>query len=133
MRAGEGPWPEIPGAREDAEGPVELEEVVGLQEHVVEFEEGEGGLAIQPLLHTVEGQHPVDGEEGSERGPSGWRGHPGPNEQWPSSLRGWVSQPAAFFPDSFTSHRHPLFYGNSMGGKRETCPRPAAARKTPAP
>ena len=39
-----------------------LQEVVSLQQHVVEFEEGQRLLALKPELHRVEGQHPVDGE-----------------------------------------------------------------------
>jgi hypothetical protein len=41
---------------------VELQEVVGLQDHVVELEEGERRLARKPLLHTLEGKHAVDRE-----------------------------------------------------------------------
>ena len=45
-----------------AEAAVQLEEIVALQDHVVEFEEGQRLLALQPQLHAVEGQHAVDGE-----------------------------------------------------------------------
>ena len=41
---------------------VQLEEVHGLHQHVVEFEEGEGLLPVQAELDGIEGQHPVDGE-----------------------------------------------------------------------
>ena len=40
----------------------QLEEVIALQDHVVEFEEGERLLAVEPQLHRVEAQHAVDGE-----------------------------------------------------------------------
>jgi hypothetical protein len=41
---------------------VELDEVVGLQDHVVEFEERQLLLAVEPHLHRVEAQHAVDRE-----------------------------------------------------------------------
>ncbi len=41
---------------------VQLHEIVGLQDHVVEFEERQRLLALQPQLDRVEGQHPVDRE-----------------------------------------------------------------------
>ena len=40
----------------------EFDEVVGLQDHVVEFEEGQRLLAIEPELDRIEGEHAVDGE-----------------------------------------------------------------------
>ena len=36
--------------------------VIGLQNHVVEFKEGEWLFALKPQLDRIEGQHPVDGE-----------------------------------------------------------------------
>ena len=45
-----------------AVAPVKLDEVVGLQAHVVEFEERELLLALEPELHRVHRQHAVDGE-----------------------------------------------------------------------
>src|SRR3546814_5178009 len=39
-----------------------FDEVVGLQDHVVEFEEAERLLALQPQLHGVEAEHAVDRE-----------------------------------------------------------------------
>ena len=41
---------------------VELDEVVGLQDHVVEFEERQFLLALEPQLHRIEGEHAVDRE-----------------------------------------------------------------------
>ena len=41
---------------------VQFDEVVGLQDHVVEFEERQLLLAIEPHLHRVEAQHAVDRE-----------------------------------------------------------------------
>ena len=40
----------------------QLEEVVGLEDHVVELEEGQRLLAVEAQLDAVEGQHAVDGE-----------------------------------------------------------------------
>ena len=45
-----------------AGAPRQLEEVVGLEDHVVEFEEGQRLLALEPEPDAVEGQHPVDRE-----------------------------------------------------------------------
>ncbi len=45
-----------------AAAPGQLEEVVGLQHHVVEFEEAQRLLALEPQLHAVEAQHAVDRE-----------------------------------------------------------------------
>ena len=42
--------------------PRQFEEVIGLQDHVVEFEEGERLLAVESQLHRIETQHAVDGE-----------------------------------------------------------------------
>src|SRR3546814_9322307 len=42
--------------------PAQLQEVVGLEDHVVELQEGQRMLALQAQLHAVEGQHAVDGE-----------------------------------------------------------------------
>ena len=39
-----------------------MAEIVALQDHVVEFEEGHRLLALEPQAHGIEGQHPVDGE-----------------------------------------------------------------------
>jgi hypothetical protein len=44
----------------------ELQEVVGLHDHVVELEQGERLLALQAEAHRVEGEHPVDREVGAE-------------------------------------------------------------------
>jgi len=41
---------------------VKLHEIVGLQNHVVEFEKRQRLLALEPQLHRVERQHLVDGE-----------------------------------------------------------------------
>ena len=41
---------------------VQLDEVVGLQDHVVEFEERQLLLALEPQLDAVEGKHAVDRE-----------------------------------------------------------------------
>ncbi|MPL94363.1 hypothetical protein SDC9_40516 [bioreactor metagenome] len=41
---------------------VQLEEVIGLQDHVVEFEEAQRLLAIESRLHRLERQHPVHRE-----------------------------------------------------------------------
>src|SRR5690348_7439188 len=40
----------------------QLEEVVGLEGHAVDFETGWWLLAVEPQLDAVEGQHPVDRE-----------------------------------------------------------------------
>ena len=40
----------------------EFAEIVALQDHVVEFEEGQRLLAVQPQLDRIERQHAVDGE-----------------------------------------------------------------------
>ena len=40
----------------------QLQKIIGLQDHVIEFEEGERLLPIQPHLHRIEAQHPVDRE-----------------------------------------------------------------------
>ena len=40
----------------------QLAEIVGLEDHVVEFEEGQRLLALEPQLDAIERQHPVDGE-----------------------------------------------------------------------
>src|SRR5690606_35426932 len=41
---------------------VELYEIVALQDHVVEFEEAQRLLAVEPELDAVEAQHAVDRE-----------------------------------------------------------------------
>lgn len=41
---------------------VKLDEIVGLQDHVVEFEEGQRLFALEPHLHAVERQHAVHRE-----------------------------------------------------------------------
>ena len=41
---------------------VELEKVVGLQDHVVELEKRQRLLAVEARFHRLEGQHPVDRE-----------------------------------------------------------------------
>ena len=41
---------------------VQLDEIVGLQDHVVEFEERQFLFALEPHLHRVEGEHAVDRE-----------------------------------------------------------------------
>ena len=41
---------------------VQLDEIVGLQDHVVEFEERQFLLAVEPQLHRIEGEHAVDRE-----------------------------------------------------------------------
>src|SRR3712207_8827755 len=40
----------------------QLQEVIGLEDHVVEFQEGERLLPVEPQLHALEAQHPVDRE-----------------------------------------------------------------------
>ena len=40
----------------------QLQEVVGLEDHVVEFEEAERLFAVQTLFHAFEAEHPVDRE-----------------------------------------------------------------------
>ena len=42
--------------------PRQFDEIVGLEDHVVEFQEGERLFPVQPQFHAVEGQHPVDRE-----------------------------------------------------------------------
>ena len=44
----------------------QLEEVVGLHHHVVELEQRQRLLALEPQLHRIEGQHAVDGEVRAE-------------------------------------------------------------------
>src|SRR5690606_2069375 len=46
----------------DAQPPVQLQEVDGLHQHVVELEEGHRLLALEPQPDRVEAQHAVDGE-----------------------------------------------------------------------
>ena len=55
-------WSEPPICSRQPRAPRQLEEVVGLEDHVVEFEEGQRLLAVEPQLDAVEGQHPVDRE-----------------------------------------------------------------------
>jgi hypothetical protein len=45
-----------------AGAPGQLDEVVGLEHHVVELQERQGLLALQAQLHRVEGEHAVDRE-----------------------------------------------------------------------
>ena len=45
-----------------AVAPVELDEIVGLQDHVVEFEERQRLLALEPQLDRIHRQHAVDRE-----------------------------------------------------------------------
>ena len=45
-----------------AVAPVQFEKVVGLQQHVVEFEEAQRLLPFQAQAHAVHGQHAVDAE-----------------------------------------------------------------------
>ena len=40
----------------------QLQKVIGLEDHIVEFQEGERLFAVQPELHAVERQHAVDRE-----------------------------------------------------------------------
>ncbi len=40
----------------------QLQEIIGLQDHVVEFKEGQRLFTVQPQLHRIERQHAVDGE-----------------------------------------------------------------------
>mmetsp|Transcript_20002 Transcript_20002/g.46147 ORF Transcript_20002/g.46147 Transcript_20002/m.46147 type:complete len:278 (+) Transcript_20002:284-1117(+) len=42
--------------------PMQLEEIIRLQDHVVEFQEGERRLALETLLDRLKGEHAVDGE-----------------------------------------------------------------------
>ena len=55
-------WSDPPICSRQPGAPRQLEEVVGLEDHVVEFEEGQRLLAVEPQLDAVEGQHPVDRE-----------------------------------------------------------------------
>ena len=41
---------------------VKLHEIIGLKDHVVEFEERQVLFPLKPDLHALEGQHPIDGE-----------------------------------------------------------------------
>ena len=41
---------------------IELEEIIGLQQHVVEFDKAQSLFPIKPGLHRLESQHPVDCE-----------------------------------------------------------------------
>ena len=41
---------------------VQLKEIIGLQDHVVEFKKGEALLAVQPRLDALKAQHAVDRE-----------------------------------------------------------------------
>jgi len=41
---------------------VEFDEVIALQDHVVELQEGERLLALEPQFHAVHGQHAIDRE-----------------------------------------------------------------------
>ena len=43
-----------------------MAEIISLQYHIIEFEEGHRLLALQPRLHAVEREHPVDREMGSD-------------------------------------------------------------------
>jgi hypothetical protein len=45
-----------------AVAPVQLDEVVGLQDHVVELDERQFLLALEPQLHRIHRQHAVDRE-----------------------------------------------------------------------
>ena len=42
--------------------PIKLQIVGRLHQHIIEFKEGEGLLALEPQLDTVKGQHAIDGE-----------------------------------------------------------------------
>ena len=42
-----------------------MTEVISLQDHIVEFEEGHGLFALKPQLHRIKCQHPVDGKMGA--------------------------------------------------------------------
>ena len=48
-----------------AEPAVKLDEIVGLQHHVVELDEAQGLLALEPQLHRILGEHAVDAEMAS--------------------------------------------------------------------
>ena len=45
-----------------AVAPVELGEIVALHDHVVEFQEAQRLLAVEPQLHRIEAQHAIDRE-----------------------------------------------------------------------
>jgi hypothetical protein len=45
-----------------AHGIAQMAEVIALQDHVVEFEEGHRLFAFQPQLHRIKTQHAVDRE-----------------------------------------------------------------------
>src|SRR3546814_13585379 len=49
----------------------EFAEVVGLENHVIEFEERQRLLAIEPQLDRIEAQHPVDREMLADRAQEG--------------------------------------------------------------
>ena len=55
-------WSEAAHLHHAVMAPRELDEVVGLENHVVEFQEGQRLFALEPELDAIEGQHPVDGE-----------------------------------------------------------------------
>jgi hypothetical protein len=44
----------------------QVPEIVALQDHVVEFEEGHRLFAFEPQLHRIEREHAVDGEMGAD-------------------------------------------------------------------
>ena len=45
----------------------QLAEIVGLEDHVIEFEEGQRLLAVEAKLDRIEGHHAVDGEMRPDR------------------------------------------------------------------
>ena len=55
-------WSEPPICRMQFVALVEFDEVVGLQHHVIEFDERKFLLAIEPQFHRIERQHAVDRE-----------------------------------------------------------------------
>ena len=40
----------------------QLEKIIGLQDHVVEFEKSQRLFTLEPELHRIKGHHAVDGE-----------------------------------------------------------------------
>ena len=38
----------------------QFKEIIGLEDHIVEFEEGQRLFPVQPQLHRIKGEHPVD-------------------------------------------------------------------------
>ena len=59
-------WSEPPICSRQPVAARQLQEIVGLHHHVVELEQRQRLLALQPQLHRIEGEHAVDGEMRAE-------------------------------------------------------------------